>query len=70
MTYANLDFIDRLLNHRNALFCILGSTQYMLHFKPRFDEIDRLLKNTITTSSWTARYYDLLMTVTSVYPIE
>jgi len=70
MTHAKLNFIDRLLNAGNPLFCILRSTQHMLHFKPRLDEIDCLLKNAIAADSWTAKYYHLLMRVTSIHPFN
>ena len=67
MTHAKLNFIDRLLNARNPLFCILRSTQHMLHFKPRLGEIDRLLRNAFAADSMTARYFHLSMRVTSIH---
>jgi len=65
MTHAKLNFIDHLLNVGNPLFCILQSTQHIFHLKPRLDEIDCLLRNAINAGSWAAKYYHLLMTVTS-----
>jgi len=70
MTNAKLDFIDRLLNDDNPLFCILRSTQHMLLIEPCLDKIDRLLRNAIAAGSWTTRYYHLLMKVTSTQPFD
>jgi len=49
-------------------FC--SNTQHMLHHKPGLDEIDRLLKISIDAGSWIARYYHLLMKVTSIHPFD
>jgi len=70
MTHAKLDFIDHLLKHGNALFCILRCTQHMLHSTPDFEEIERLLGNAAAAGSWTAKYFQVLMDATFVQPLD
>jgi len=44
-THEKLDFMNRLWDHGNPMFCILRCSQHMLHATPNFDTIRRLLSN-------------------------
>jgi len=50
------------------MFCILRCTQHLLHPEPRFDVIDRLLRN--VADSLSARYFHLLMRATDAAPLD
>jgi len=39
LTHEKLDFMGRLWDHGNPMFCILRCSQHMLHATPNFDMI-------------------------------
>jgi len=69
-TYEKLDFMNRLWNAGNPMFCILRCTQHMLHPKPHFDVIDRLLRNVAAADSWSAKYFHVLIRATTGPPLD
>jgi hypothetical protein len=58
-THEKLDFMLRLWNHGNPMFCLLRCSQQMLHETPNLDTINRLLKNAAPFES--AKYFQLLL---------
>lgn len=69
-THNKLDFMNRLWDAGNPMFCILRCTQHMLHSKPHFDVIDRLLRNAEAADSWSAKYFRLFMRATAAPPLN
>lgn len=60
-TYEKLDFMNRLWDHGNHMFCILRCTHQLLPAKSRIGTIKRLLRNAMDTGSVSAMYFDVLI---------
>jgi len=69
-THEKLDFMDRLWDHGNPMFCILRCSQHMLHATPNFDTIRRLLSNAKAAPLNNAKYFHLLIRATAPPPID
>lgn len=59
LTTEKLNFINRLWDVGNPMFWILRCTHHMLHPKPHFGKINRLLTNTIDAKSFTCEFIEL-----------
>ena len=70
LTHEKLDFMGRLWDHGNPMFCILRCSQHMLHATPNFDTIRRLLSNAEAAPSNSAKYFHLLIRATTLPPIK
>jgi len=70
LSHEKLNFMDRLWDDGNAMFCILRCTQHMLEPMPRFDVIKRLLTNVEAANSLIAKYFHVLMRATGQPPID
>jgi len=68
--HEKLNFMDRLWDDGNPMFCILRCTQHMLEPMPHFDVIKRLLTNAEAANSLTAKYFHILMRATGQPPID
>jgi len=69
MTHEKLDFMNRLWDHGNHMFCILRCSQQLLHAKPNFGVINVLLANVVAAHSLSAKYFQVLVKATG-YPLE
>jgi len=69
MTHEKIDFMNRLWDHGNHMFCILRCSQQLLHEQPNFGVIKDLLANVVAAQSLSAKYFQVLVKATG-YPLH